>query len=322
MNVLTITVFASLFASAFTPPSIDNVTARVSPPPATLTADAWARRLVYVTQPFIGAPYVLSPLGEGAGAAPDEDPRFRVDAFDCTTFVESAFALALGDDFADAMKILDSIRYRGGHVAYAQRRHFPESEWIPELVKAGLLVDVTREVGGDDVVVETKYLDARLWRRTRHPGLPELADERIPKGTFALDVWPLEKAMAASSRIPVGTVLHLVRIDYKNVPVRVSHQGIVLEVKGKRVLRHAADRMHHRVLDEPLDGFFRRMSKYKRWPVSGVHLTRFVPAADWRLRLQLETSAPLLPTSSSSSSSSSSTSSTQDDSIPVVPRSD
>jgi hypothetical protein len=65
----------------------------------------------------------------------------------------------------------------------------------------------------------------------------------------------------------------------------VSHQGLVVEKDGRRFLRHAADRLHHHVVDEPLDRFFARMKHYGRWPVAGVHLTRLHPAADWRTRL-------------------------------------
>ncbi len=283
-------VVATLLAAAFTAPPLSAVAERVAAPQT-----PWPQRLVDVTQPFVGAPYVLSPLGEGDGQVPDADPRFRVDAFDCTTFVESAMALSLGANLDDSLKILDAIRYRGGHVGFAQRRHFPEAEWIPELINAGLLVDITKEVGGTDVVVETKQLNAAAWNKTRHKGLPTLADERIPDGVFALNVWPLAAAAAHPERIPAGTILHLVRVDFATVPVRVSHQGLVVDVGGKRVMRHAADRMHHRVVDEPLEAFFARMTKYGKWPVTGVHLTRFQPAADWRLRLLVEEGVTPLP---------------------------
>ena len=235
-------------------------------------------RVRMVTEPFLGAPYVLSPLGEGRGV--DTDPTSRWDAFDCTTFVETAMALALSDDLPAARHLLDTLRYRGGQVEYLARRHFPEAEWIPELTAQGYLEDVTRLVGGDDVRVEEKRLDAKVWSRARHQGMPALPPERIPVGTFRLDVWPLAAARAGASRIPPGTILHLVRVDYPSVPVRVSHQGLVLDKGGKLFLRHAADRMYHSVVDEPLDHFFARMQQYQKWPVVGVHLTRVrAPAA-------------------------------------------
>ncbi len=254
--------------AAFSPPSEEQVARAV----VEARGHDLPTRLRMVTEPFLDAPYRHSPLGEGSGV--DPDPLLRFDAFDCTTFVETAMALALAEDLAHARRVLDVLRYREGKVDYLARRHFPEAEWIPELVRLGFLEDITRSIGGTEVRVEEKRLDARVWHRARHPGMPALPDARIPSGTFRLDVWPLDQARAGAARIPPGTILHLVRVDYGSVPVRVSHQGIVIDKDGQRVLRHAADRMHHRVVDEPLDRFFSRMQQYKKWPVTGVHLTR------------------------------------------------
>ena len=70
--------------------------------------------------------------------------------------------------------------------------------------------------------------------------------------------------------------MNLVRVDFKSVPVRVSHQGLIIEKNGKKFIRHAADRMYHRVVDEPLEAFFHRMQQYRKWPVAGVNLVRIV----------------------------------------------
>lgn len=242
-----------------------------------------AERIVVVSDPFVGAPYRVSPLGEGDG--PDPDPRLRFDAFDCTTFVETTLALALAQDLEEARALLDVIRYQQGTPDFLSRRHFPEAEWLPQLAELGFLEDVTREVGQGEVVVEKKKLNAAVWERRRRPSHLELPEERIPDGVFSLDVWPLDLARRGQAQIPPGTLLNLVRVDFKSVPVRVSHQGIVIEKGGKRYLRHAADRMYHSVVDEPLDRFFARMQKYKRWPVAGVHLMRMREPSGWRALL-------------------------------------
>jgi Protein of unknown function (DUF1460) len=272
--------FATPLVAAFAAPSEEIIAARLTSRP-----DALAARLVHVTDPFVGAPYLLSALGEGPGQKPDADPRMRFDAFDCTTFVETALALAIADDLPQARALLDAIRYRKGQVGYLERRHFPEAEWIPELQALGFLQESTRAIGGADVVKESKELNVAVWRRTRHKGTPDLPDARIPSGTFALDVWPLEKATAGADRIPAGTLLNLVRVDFKNIPVRVSHQGLVIDKGGKKYLRHAADRMHHSVVDEPIERFFSRMQKYGKWPVTGVNLQTLKVPADWRALL-------------------------------------
>lgn len=288
--IAVVVVAVAVFAAVFHAPAEDVVKARVN---ATWHKDLNAR-LLDVTEPFLDAPYVLSPLGEGKDSKDgvDVDPRLRFDAFDCTTFVETSVALALARDFDDAKEILDHIRYQGGVVGYQQRRHFPEAEWIPQLTQAGLLEDITRQVGGNSVVKESKTLNAAVWHKAKHDGLPTLPDSRIPDGVFSLDVWPLDEAAKYADAIPAGTILHVVRVDFGSVPVRVSHQGLVLERDGKKFMRHAADRMHHRVVDEPLDRFFSRMKQYGKWPVAGVHLTKITPQSDWRAKLGVAPAKP------------------------------
>ena len=269
-----------LVAAAWTAPSHDAVARAQHESKSSASLDA---RIVVVTEPLLGAPYRLSPLGEGTGV--DPDPRIRYDAFDCTTSVETSMALALANDLDETARLLDVIRYRSGHPDYLDRRHFPEAEWIPELVQLGFLRDITREVGGADVVVETKKLDASVWKQAKHAGIPTLPDARIPNGVFSLNVWPLAKAQANLDRIPSGTLLDVVRVDFSSVPVRVSHQGIVVVHNGKRYMRHAADRMFHAVVDEPLDHFLSRMEDYAKWPVAGIHLARIQEPPAWRALL-------------------------------------
>jgi hypothetical protein len=277
-------------AGSYRAPSEEDIAQCVVRNPAA-PKKSLAERLVDVTDKFVGAPYVLSPLGEGAGATPDPDPLVRWDAFDCTTFVETAMSLALADDLAEAKRLLEVIRYREARVDYLARRHFPEAEWIPELIKLGFLEDITRKIAGDEVVVEKKKIDVNVWKKNKSDKTPPLPDDRIPKGEFALDVWPLKLAHKGMDKIPVGTVMNIVRVDYSTVPVRVSHQALVIEKGGKRFVRHAADRMFHSVVDEPIDHFFVRMEKYGKWPVTGIHLTRFVEPPNWRALLPTKTAS-------------------------------
>jgi hypothetical protein len=134
--------------------------------------------------------------------------------------------------------------------------------------------------------VESKTLNVAVWKKSSNEHTPKLPDERIPNGTFSLDVWPLKDVEKSFDKIPAGTIMHIVRVDFSNEPVRVSHQGIVIVKDGKRYLRHAADRLYHHVVDEPLDHFFHRMDQYTLWPVAGVHLTLMTEPASWRAMLK------------------------------------
>ena len=85
---------------------------------------------------YVGKKYVNNPLGEGF--SPDTDPLMSLDAFDCTTFVETA--LADGD-----LNKLTKIRYKDGRVDFINRNHFVETDWLPN--NSDILTDVTRNFG-------------------------------------------------------------------------------------------------------------------------------------------------------------------------------
>ncbi len=267
--VLGLGMAASAFAAApFAAPSAQSLdehvqAARERPMP---------ERLVAVSDAFVGAPYVLSPLGEGA--PPDADPRWRFDAFDCTTFVETTLALSRAGSVREARTVLDEIRYKEGRPAFEARRHFPEAEWLPELIGLGYLEDITQKVAGPSAKRVQKILSHDSWQRRKKPILSELPPERIPTGTHQLWVWPIDEAVAHPHRIPPGTVLSVVRDDYRSIPVRVSHQGLVIKKGRTLYMRHAADRVFHRVVDEPLKNFLTRIQRYQKWPVTGIHLAK------------------------------------------------
>jgi hypothetical protein len=256
------------FATAAQTATVDDIRARVE----SGRELPMATRLRHVSDPLVGAPYASSPLGEESG--PDQDPRLRYDAFDCTTFVETAIALALVDDVDDVRAVLDRIRYRGETPSFQTRRHFPESEWIPDLIAAGVLEDITRQIAGDETVVEKKTIDRASWAVRKNQMLSELAETRIPYGTHVLEGWPLKRAQAGHARIPPGTVISVMRQDVRVMPVRVSHQGLVIEKNGVLYMRHAADKVHHKVVDEKLDDYLARLSRSTKWPVTSIHLAR------------------------------------------------
>jgi hypothetical protein len=239
-------------------------------------------RISSTTERLLGARYVLNPLGEGDAGGPDNDPRLRYDAFDCTTFVETALALALVDQSEQVAPLLDAIRYRDAVPSLANRRHFPAAEWIPDLVELGFLDDITRDIAGDAVVAEVTILNSEIWDRRRSKILSELPQERIPDGRFRLDIWPLAAARAGYRRIPSGTVLSTMRVDRPRLPVRITHQGLVIVENEKHYLRHAADEPFGRVIDEPLADYLDRISGYREWQVVGIHLARVQEPDDWR----------------------------------------
>lgn len=241
-------------------------------------------RLERVTRGLLGAPYLLSPLGEGRGSKPDPDPRFRLDAFDCTTFVETAIALSRNERLADAAELLDRLRYSELPALFTKRRHLIEAQWVPGLIGGGFVRDITREVGGDRVRTMAIELDTLSWKKRRVGRSIALEPSDVPHGRFELPYIPIEVMVREKIAIPPGTIIDIVREHVPWSPTMTAHQGLVLAPPkgGPLFVRHASP-VAKRVIDEPLA---RMMARYlhprtpKKWRVAGVHLLAIVePAA-------------------------------------------
>jgi hypothetical protein len=252
-------------AAAFRPPA-QSLDAGLAALPA------GPERAVWATGELLGAPYIRSPLGDATG--PESGPRFRLDAFDCVTFVETAIALGNADKVADAERLLDDIRY-DGPPDYDSRNHYIESQWLLANLRKGWIAHATAEIAGSLTVISEKEYTPETWAAAKKSGVrfPLISSERRPKGRFVLPLVPADRVMEIADRIPVGTILVLVRTDQPWRPYRVSHMGIVAaRANGRRVVRHASDvPTVMRVRDEPLDRFLARsLATRVDWPVTGV----------------------------------------------------
>jgi hypothetical protein len=247
---------------------------------------AGPERAVWASGQLLGAPYALSPLGEGSGL--DPDPRFRLDAFDCVTFVETAIALGNAGSVAEAARLLDDVRY-DGPTDFGHRNHYVEAQWVPANLRKGWIADATRVLAGPLAERAEVRLVPATWRAAERGGhvLPDLPPDRRPLGIFSLDVVPTRRVAELAPRIPAGTVLLVVREGRSTRPYRVTHLGmVVVDAGGRRLLRHASDVPGAlRVRDEPLDAFLRRIARYQGWPVSGVSLFSIRDNSERALRI-------------------------------------
>jgi Protein of unknown function (DUF1460) len=225
-------------------------------------------RLLAASERFLGTPYGFSPLGEGEGV--DKDPRVRWDSVDCVTFVEETMALSLARRPEELLPVLDSIRYRGGTPLYASRNHLMEADWLPANAAAGFVRDVTRALGGDEVVTAYKVLGPKAWESpaARALALPESAHAT---GTFPFGLLPLSGVRAHAEGFPSGTILLVVREDGPDRITRVSHLGLVVQRGGRTYLRHATSVPPKAVVDEELGHFLERQQR-GAWKVVGVSL--------------------------------------------------
>jgi len=248
------------------------------PPPdlavarALSTAPAGGTRAAAATRPLLGVPYALSPLGEGAGR--DPDPRFRLDAFDCMTLVETAAALGSSASLGEARVALDDVRY-SGPPAYAARNHEVLSQWIPANLAKGWISDATSGLAGVTVRPAAKEYTATSWDAVRAAGrsIPGLPRSRLPLGRFVAPTVSPEDGPLAARQVPEGTIVFVLRADAPERATRVTHAGLVVRgARGEPLVRHAtSSKGVERVIEEPVERFVRRQEQaYPHWPLEGL----------------------------------------------------
>lgn len=222
-------------------------------------------RMAAVSQPLLGRPYALDPLGEGQ--PPDPDPLVRYDVFDCLTFVEEVLALSLAGDPAHASRVRNALRYGDAPPSYVHRRHFMELQWIAGNIADGWLADTTREYG-ETLRLEREVTGA-TWAAWSHRSRFAHADHELPTGLMALDVLPLSTAREIAHTIRPGSLVLTVREDRPWVPLWVNHLGFVLPGDPPK-LRHATPMRNGGTVDHDLDWYLEHISGYDRWKILGI----------------------------------------------------
>lgn len=252
-------------------------------------------RINFISQAFVGLPYGKGgPLGEGPEGRYDQDPLYRFDTFDCTTFVETVISLTLAQN-VDAFEInMNEIRYENGEVDYLKRNHFPSLQWIPNNIQNGLFKEVNSLILPE---AERKIVDSVInlpgWLKSikldeiktplanleeRQGLLEELhsfASQYSP-ATIHLEYLPIAtllKKPRALSRIPNGSVINFVRpnwdlTDAIGTHMNVSHQGFVIQKKTGTYLRHASTT--GAVLENVLVDYLKKFENHPT--LKGIHL--------------------------------------------------
>jgi hypothetical protein len=239
-----------------------------------------ADRLQSISGTYLGRPYADDNLGEGPDAPYDNDPLFREDAFNCTTFIEVAIAKARSHNEATLFTQINLIRYTDGIVDFWTRNHFPSLQWIPNAVRHGFLDDVTHRVGGIATLEAEALIDMPSWASRLGEGrinrsdldaeatearqhlLEQLRQEGIARTSAQIARLPyiplgaVLDSVEIQDRIPHGSVINIVRPNWDLVSaigtaLNVSHQGLVFRIGERLILRHASSTAGQ-VVDVPL----------------------------------------------------------------------
>lgn len=177
----------------------------------------------YIGEEYLGQPYILDPLGEES--APDMDPLIRFDAFDCTTFVETA--LADGD-----VNKLTKIRYKDGKVSFINRNHFIETEWLPN--NADLVENISSKFG--KTAIRRVTIKRAKWMKRVHNII-----DTTPDKTVDLEYIPYENFNKIRTDKPLIVLFVLTGnpkfIRKTGTELAVHHMGFLLP---NGMLRHAS----------------------------------------------------------------------------------
>jgi len=255
-------------------------------------------RLEAFSQVYLGLPYGAGgPLGEGPTGRYDQDPLWRFDTYDCTTFVETMLSLAHARTPEEFQAHMREIRYENGVIGYVERNHDPSLNWIPNNIANGYLTDLTRTLAPASVVkVASALID---WpRHYRMKKMEELRVFDVPRSELparleewrqegerlgaipsTLDYipvdWIVQQNPSMLARIPNGSVVNMVRpnwdlTDIIGTHMNVSHQGLVFQRGGRTWLRHASSTGTNNVREEL---FLEYLKKYVGHPtLKGIHV--------------------------------------------------
>lgn len=124
------------------------------------------------TSLFLDKKFISNPTGEGSLGAYDQRPLWRLDGFDCSTFVETITALYLLSANQEYDEVLKSVRYKDGDVRFESRLHFPDLDWDNHLIENGYADDISRAVAGN---LAQRY----QYQVTRRRWYEHLSEDRI-----------------------------------------------------------------------------------------------------------------------------------------------
>lgn len=193
---------------------------------------------------YVGKPYQNNPLGEDI--APDADPIIRFDAFDCTTFVETA--LADGD-----VNRLNKIRYKNGVINFMNRNHFIETDWLENNS------ELVENVSAKYALTNTRHvvIDKKKWFKTVYN-----INTNFSRRSVDLEYIPYTgvQNICVSEPMIVLFIINDTKIRNKiGTDLAVRHMGFLLP-NGR--LRHASQTTNS-VVDVDFDEYVSTMKKNK-----------------------------------------------------------
>jgi hypothetical protein len=229
------------------PPAVPTETTEASRLVAALPTGNVAVRTEAASRALLGRGYLLGPLGEGDSVRGERKPRFRLDSFDCVTYMETSMALARARDTSDLLDRMDSIRYLDGRVDWRWRNHFFEGDWL------------VRNAGRVAVVRFPE--DTTVVRRLARKGFYAKKGIDVPDTSVDIHLLWRDRAISRYSKPSDTTRLRGVAFVGKVDGYPVLHTGFLVERQGlPALLRHASQAGN--VREQPFADYLREKTKF------------------------------------------------------------
>lgn len=198
--------------------------------------------IVEVGNSFLGTEYVAHTLEQDG----EEQLVINLNGLDCTTFLETTLALSRNiksgtTDFEDYKNELTFIRYRDGKIdQYPSRLHY-FSDWIYDNTKKGIVKDVTKEIGGEEISFKVDFMSTHpesYKHLKENPGFITVIkkqENEISKRTY--HYIPKAKVKSVEDKIMNGD---LIAITSSVTGLDINHVGIAVKMNnGKIHFMHA-----------------------------------------------------------------------------------
>ena len=198
---------------------------------------------------FLGTDYAANNLEKGD----KEALVINLTGLDCTTFLENAvvFARCIKENktsFKDYQRELQNIRYRDGIInGYPSRLNY-FSDWIYNNEQKGIIEDITKEIGGEQIIFNVNYM-------SKHPNLyaslknnpefiPLIKEQEKEIGEREYYYIPKERVSAIENKIQDGDLIALT----SNVKgLDINHVGIAVRLNDNRIHLLNAPNMGYKV---------------------------------------------------------------------------
>jgi hypothetical protein len=212
------------------------------------------QRIEKVSAQASGTPYFLGPLGEGPDAPYDKKPLIDLKRVDCVTFCEQTLALSLSQNYDEAVKVLQKIRYKAGEIKMECRNHYTMADWTVN--NRWLMKDITPELAGHQWLTRT-ISHQNLFAAQKFAGIQVREPDRLMKVAYI----PETEIAAILPQLKSGDMGVLIQ---DQAGIFAAHTGFMIQKGGQWVFRNATSIGLKQVVDTPMDEMITALKNSKR----------------------------------------------------------